>query len=82
MSRCLHFMKITDWLILMADQTVWEYFVPIGSGVVFIIYLYLHFMCSYFFEIFCTQLYDFKYSNLIQIICAQLYSFKYSYLNK
>ena len=34
---------------------------------------FLHFLCSYFLRIFCTLLYDMKYSYLIQIICKQIY---------
>ena len=43
----------------------------------FIIHLYLHFLCSCFLSGFYTQLYDIKYFYLIQI---QLYNFKYPYL--
>ena len=57
-----------DWWILMACQPVWGYSMPWGCGTESMVYLYLHFLCSCFLRIFCTQLYSFKYSYLILLI--------------
>ena len=47
-----------------------------GKGIVIIVPLDSHF-CVVVVSIFCTQIYDIKYSYLIQITCKQLYGFKY-----
>ena len=36
----------------MAFQLVWDYFMPIGQGIMFIVHLYLHFLCKCFLRIF------------------------------
>ena len=42
--------------------------------------LNLVFVWFFFWRVFCTEFYGFKYSYLIQIICTQFYDIKYSYL--
>ena len=61
-----------DWLVL----TVNSYFMPKGQGIVYIICLYLHLLCSCFLNLLYILLYGFKYFLLILIIYTQLYDFR------
>ena len=65
------------WLILMACQHVDVYSKSKGYGIAFIVRLYLHFLSSSFLRNF-TLLLGIKYSYQIQTICTEIYSFKYS----
>ena len=52
-------------LYLTACQTIKGYFIPKGLVITFIIHLYYHFLHSCVLRVFCTQLYDIKYSYLV-----------------
>ena len=45
----------------------------------FTLYIHIYIFCSCFIRVLFAQLYI-KYSYLIQLICTQLYGFKYSNL--
>ena len=64
-------LRYVYWLVLMACQLVWCYFMSTYQGRAYILRLYLYFLWT-FFNIF-QRLKDRMYSYLKQIICKQIY---------
>ena len=82
--------SLIDWLkkhikpsrVILCFQVteMWIIYVHIYIFVVVFCTLLYDIKYSYQIQIICTLLYDIKYSYLIQIICTLLYDIKYSYL--
>ena len=61
---------VYHWLILTTCQPMPGDFLPRVLGIAFIVHSYLQFFVLFLKSLFCTQLYETKYSYRIQIICT------------
>ena len=62
-----------DLNFLAACQSVKGYSMTRAKEIMFIVRLYLYYVCIFSYMFLGTQLYDIKYFYLIQIICTHWY---------
>ena len=68
------YVSMIHWLILTECLPVWDYFIPRGLGIVYIVCLYLYFLCnflSFLHRVIWYQVFLSNTNNLLTVLFAR-----------